>query len=81
LRKMELSGGKKNREVGNDMSIELLNYLFADLKEHMEKLKDEAYTESPDGDRISYHFDKSLGIIAMIEAGTGKKFLESSEVS
>jgi hypothetical protein len=49
------------------MSNEFIIYLFNNLREHVEKLKEEAYAESPDGDRLEYHSEKITGIISMIE--------------
>jgi hypothetical protein len=52
------------------MPKELLDYLFVELKDHMEHLKEECYKESPDSETIEYHFDKAAGIVDMIEKGT-----------
>jgi hypothetical protein len=60
---------------GAKMPFELMKYLFSDLREHVKKLEEEAYTESPDGDRIEYHSSKIMGIIDMLE-GSDKKVLE-----
>lgn len=49
------------------MPVELLEYLFRELKDHTERLKEEAYKDNPDIEIVDYHFDKSTSIIDMIE--------------
>jgi flagellin-specific chaperone FliS len=51
------------------MLDEFIKYLFGELKDHLEKLKDEAYSESPNEDRADYHFDKATEIITKLEKG------------
>jgi hypothetical protein len=53
------------------MPTEFLNYLFADLKDHMEHLKEAAYKEDPDGENVEYHFEKASSILDKIEKGIG----------
>jgi len=59
------------------MSNEFIVYLFNDLKSHLDKLKDEAYTENPDGERVEYHYDKAVSIVEMIQT---KGFAEGPAV-
>lgn len=49
------------------MPNDFIVYLFNDLRSHMEKLKDEAYTEDPDGERVEYHYQKAASIIGIIQ--------------
>jgi hypothetical protein len=51
------------------MPKELLDYLFVELKDHLERLKDESYKDSPDGESVEYHFEKASEIINMIQKG------------
>lgn len=59
------------------MPNEFVIYLINDLKSHLDELKDEAYTDSPDGDRVEYHYDKAISIIEMIQT---KVFTEAPAV-
>jgi hypothetical protein len=52
---------------------QFINYLFGELKDHLEQIKEEAFKESPDEDRVEYHFEKASSIIIMIEEQTKSK--------
>lgn len=49
------------------MSIDFRTYLFEDMKEHLEQLKDEAYKDNPELENVDYHYDKVLKIIGIIQ--------------